>query len=255
MNIKFLVDNKDTLNKLIDHPYPASKVLPAWYKKLELRTDSKLVSPNAYKSNALGSTIRTCMPVFDLITAGYHIPLHVDTHFQDNPAAEGELDINWGSAFEEVVTFHPREQYRGYPVPEGYYDLAFKWITPWVVQTPPGWSCLFVPPAHYDQPFQCLPAFVDTDKHPHPVNLPFFLKNSFRGLIPRGTPLIQVIPIKREKFKSSIGVLPKNYKNKYNIFKGLELFNVYKKYFRSKKVYEQGGEITESKCPFSFLHK
>ena len=70
MNIKFLVDNKDTLNKLIDHPYPASKVLPAWYKKLELRTDSKLVSPNAYKSNALGSTIRTCMPVFDLITAG-----------------------------------------------------------------------------------------------------------------------------------------------------------------------------------------
>jgi len=250
MNIKFRVKNKETLNKFIDYPYPASKALPNWYKKLEARTKPENMSIEEFNHNPLGRTVKMCMPVFDMISAGYHIPLHVDTYFQNHPDGSGDIDIQWGEAFERLVEFHTKQQYSGYPVPEGYYDAVFKWITPWTVQTTPGWSCLFVPPSHYDElPFKCMSAFVDTDRYQHPVNLFFFLKKDFRGLVPRGTPLIQVIPIKREKVKSSIGFLTDKIKNNYSLYKGIELFNAYKKHLRSKKYYEE--EKTESKCPFS----
>jgi len=256
MNIKFLADSQEALDTLIERPYPAIEALPKWYKKLPLRIDPKQLSPQTYSSNPLGRSIKMCMPVFDIMSAGYHIPLHTDVYFQDHPDGSGDIDIQWSESFDNIVSYHPREQYSGYPVPEGYRDLAFKWSIPWVVQTPPGWSCLFVPPSHYDdQPFKCMPAFVDTDKHPVPVLFPFFLKKDFRGLIPKGTPVIQVIPIKREKVKSSFGIVPKSFKTRQKIA-FTDIFNMYKKHFRSKKYYEQGGEIkTESKCPFSFLHK
>ena len=67
MNIKFLVKDKEQLELLTERPYPASKFLPDWYKKLELKYDPTLLSLDTFKSNPLGRTIRMCMPVFDII--------------------------------------------------------------------------------------------------------------------------------------------------------------------------------------------
>ena len=51
---------------------------------------------------------------------------------------------------------------------------------------------------------------VDTDKYPIPVHFPFLLKKNFEGLIKQGTPIIQVIPFKRESWKSSYSFLKQN---------------------------------------------
>lgn len=41
---------------------------------------------------------------------------------------------------------------------------------------------------------------MDTDRCFDSGNMPFFLKENFEGLIPKGTPYAQIIPIKRKKW-------------------------------------------------------
>jgi hypothetical protein len=53
-----------------------------------------------------------------------------------------------------------------------------------------------------DLPFQTLSAIVDTDKHDVPTHFPFFMKHGFEGKIPVGTPIVQIIPFKRQEWKS-----------------------------------------------------
>jgi hypothetical protein len=139
-----------------------------------------------------------------------------------------------------------------HPIPKGFYPKSYKFINPRIVKNPPGWSCLFTHPLHYDDlPYKCIPAIVDTDKHPIPVNFLFFLNKTFSGLIQKGTPMIQVIPFKRQDFKSEFsfdnGFFKKQWEKAHQVF-----FDRYRRFFRSPKKYEQ-GDI--KKCPFAFLHK
>ena len=53
-------------------------------------------------------------------------------------------------------------------------------------------------------PFRIFDAIVDTDVYPARFPYAFLIKNDFKGIIKAGTPLIQVIPFKREDFISEI---------------------------------------------------
>jgi hypothetical protein len=82
-----------------------------------------------------------------------------------------------------------------------------------------------------------LPAIVDTDKHPIMVNFPFFLKENFSGVIPYGTPIVQVIPFKRENWKSKFSISAKSQEELFQFAKR-KLGNRYKTFYRTKKVWE-----------------
>jgi hypothetical protein len=61
---------------------------------------------------------------------------------------------------------------------------------------------MFCNPANrFDLPFQTITGIVDCDKYPGQVHFPFFLKEGFTGIIPKGTPIVQIIPIKRDSWK------------------------------------------------------
>jgi hypothetical protein len=51
-------------------------------------------------------------------------------------------------------------------------------------------------------PFQTFSGVVDTDSYTMPVNFPFLLRKDFEGVIPKGTPIAQVIPIRRDSWTS-----------------------------------------------------
>ena len=51
---------------------------------------------------------------------------------------------------------------------------------------------------------KAIPGVIDTDTYPSDGFLSFFVPKNFKGIIKQGTPFIQVIPIKREKFVSKI---------------------------------------------------
>jgi hypothetical protein len=76
-----------------------------------------------------------------------------------------------------------------------------KFLNWWMIKTPPEYSLLFLPPLNrIEDRFLCYSGIVD---HPYfqyeYVNFPFiFTKNNFRGVIEAGTPLMQVIPIRKD---------------------------------------------------------
>jgi hypothetical protein len=50
-----------------------------------------------------------------------------------------------------------------------------------------------------------LSGIVETDNYYSNIHFPFFIKEGFEGIIPAGTPIVQVIPLKREQWKNTIG--------------------------------------------------
>jgi hypothetical protein len=43
---------------------------------------------------------------------------------------------------------------------------------------------------------------MDADKFSTSGNIPFFIREDFEGMVPAGTPFAQLIPVKRESWKS-----------------------------------------------------
>ena len=205
-------------------PKPASRFIPEWYKKMETRFP-KEKTPDSI------SSIKKCIPVLDAITAGYIIVSPCDVYVS---LKDGEP--NYRSAIPNLIQFHPRKQ--GYLHPNANEFQFPKWMNPWAIKTPKGYSCLFIPPMHNpNKDFVILEGIVDTDNYTAAVNFPFVLKNPTEEfMIPAGTPIAQVIPFKREEWKlsfsddkeSSSGVV--NYLNS-------QFFDRYKRLFWSRKSY------------------
>ena len=173
-------------------PTPANKTIPDWYKKIEGYIGGKKTTNGEAKTNA---TIKKCIPVYDAITGGYIIYTPVDIFVSQKDDAPY---YEWPSL--DAIQFHPIEQAPNHPNNNGFSYPKF--MNPWGVKTSKGYSTLFIQPLHRESVFTILPGIVDTDNYFVPVNFPFVLNDpTFEGLIPAGTPMAQLIPIKREKWK------------------------------------------------------
>jgi hypothetical protein len=74
-----------------------------------------------------------------------------------------------------------------------------KWLNWWAIRCPPGYSLLFVPPLNRPDPrFTIFSGIVDADRYFEYVNFPFVWNEpNYHGIVEAGTPIAQVIPIKR----------------------------------------------------------
>jgi hypothetical protein len=227
--IEFIAVNKIS-GEVFDKPQKTSSLIPEWYKKQSKFTDEKFSVGNNGNPN---HTLKACMPIFDMMTAGYTITLPSDIYF------EPDGEIKWSTDLLTAIESHGKAQFSEYDAPDGYKkDIALKFIQPWIIKTPPGYSTMFIHPTYRpDLPFYTLPAIVDTDKHPIMVNFPFFIKEGFTGLIPYGTPIVQVIPFKRENWKSNFSFSTVSQNDLFQFAKK-KIGNRYKTFYRTKKVWE-----------------
>ena len=111
----------------------------------------------------------------------------------------------------------------------------------WAVGTEPGYSSLFLQPIHKDvSPLKAFEGVVDTDKFISDGHFSFYVDKNFKGTIEKGTPLLQVIPFKRNKFVSEIISAeesePIYKKQRYAVRSTFKHY--YKTFFRSKKEYK-----------------
>jgi hypothetical protein len=226
-NIKFT----NTLKNNFFPPKPASTNIPQWYKDTESYIDNK----KEYVDGVLQHTIKKCIPVFDSITAGYILFTQVDVEVSQN--INNETFYNWPS--QEPISFHSIKQAELHPY-QNQHPYP-KWMNPWTIETDPGYSCLFVSPLNNPNGiFNIIPGIVDTDKYLSQINFPFVLNDpNWKGIIPAGTPIVQVIPFKRDSFKHTIGN-DDDIKRHDLTFQKLRVFihNSYKKTFWSKKEYK-----------------
>lgn len=210
---------------------PAIKEIPEWYKKMSSYVNDENFFDDGPPSGT--ATIKKCMPVFDSMTAGYILKTYTDIHV----SKKNNLPYYQWPMF-DVIDFHPIEQAKNYPIKKT--SPYAKLMSPWSISTPPGYSCLFLPPMHNpNRIFTVLPGIVDTDKYFAKINFPFYLNDeNWEGFIPAGTPAVQIIPFKRDRFKMSWGKEKNFIESKKSSIKVSSLFyNSYKKIFRSEKFY------------------
>jgi hypothetical protein len=232
--IKFIPYLKDHQN-IFDAPTAAKKNLPEWFKNQERYSGGvkKIQSQNGL----FNSTIKACLPVFDMITAGYVITTPADI-FVSKQDGDALPSFTWAIKNFTCVENHTVSQYDQYKVPDEYFPVGFKFNNPWTIVTPKGYSSIVLTPTFRDDlPFFSLPAIVDTDRHPTAILFPFFIRKDFEGIIPMGTPIVQIVPFKRDNWN----VKTEKFNQKlYESWKRAERLSEsrYKTFFRSKKTWE-----------------
>jgi hypothetical protein len=225
----------DTLGVAQEYkPQPAHKLLPDWYKNTKTY-ENKIKQPDG--NGGTTATIKKCMPVFDVMNAGYFLVTHTDVFVSSKINIEGQIEpwYEWSSF--TPISFHNNFQATLHPKVDNNIP---KYFNPWSIKTPKGYSSLFIAPAHRDNVFEAFPGIVDTDTYHAPVNIVFVLKDkNFEGLVPAGTPICQVIPFKRDAWEMEIGTKKdvEAAKNAVTFIQS-KFFDAYKTFFRQNKEYK-----------------
>jgi len=153
-------------------------------------------------------TVKRCPAIIDLITEGFVIPMWCDFILQRD-----KLELEWDNKnFPYGIEFHPHQQIENWNLKKADFPEGVKFINPWRIYTPPGYSVMFIAPYYqFEHRFTVLPGIVETDKYHH-VNFPSIIHTTKDLIIDRGTPFIQVIPFKREDFNLDVGQMSEEQK-------------------------------------------
>jgi hypothetical protein len=219
---------------VLPKPRPASEYIPEWYKKAKSYNN-----PENKKTIPLDGTpyvtVKKCMPLFDMMTAGYIMETPYDIFVN---RVEGKPFFQWNR--NDAVMFQDMNQFQDHPYSRGI-DYAARINIPWSIKTPKGWSIMILEPQHHEPgPIACASGIVDTDDFSLPFNMFLKLRDpNFEGLIPAGTPFLQIIPFKREAWQSELGGEKEKIKFNFDTSKfGTILFDRYKKFWWHRKEYK-----------------
>jgi len=170
----------------IPDPVPAKRSIPEWFKQ-QGPMDSK---------NGLIKTVKKCVPFLDALTTGYVIKFCSDLQIDIT-----DRQVVYDGPGKIFCSLHPKKQFDKLPIAD---STVLKFSSPWVIQTPPGWSCLFLHPLNsFNDKFETLSGIVDTDTYRLPVNFPFIAKSN-NITLDVNTPMVQVIPFRRQEFELEI---------------------------------------------------
>lgn len=181
------------LEPLLPAPIPAAQGLPGWLSQMPAQTQA------ASLGGASVRTLKHCPPLIDAMRLGVLILCPTDITVKDgavswdwDPPILQDADIS-----RAPVGVHVPEQAQGSPLASR--QLILKFMNFWTLQTPPDWSLLFVHPLGYpDLPFTTLGGVVDCDRYGDGyVHFPARLDPDFEGVIAKGTPIAQAVPVQK----------------------------------------------------------
>lgn len=220
------------------YPVPARKIFPLWFSHATRYAHGNKMNKVNLEQNIL--TFKACPAISDIFFSGYVLLTPCDINVIN---IENTKKIIVGNNFKDFCGERPADQNLDFPVPSGHLNKHFFWYPDWSVELPQGHSALYVNPINrFDLPFTTVSGIVDSDSFVASGHIPFFIQNDFEGLIPKGTPYLQIFPFKRDEWISEY----KNYSIKdikINRDKFGKLFRipeggVYKKIFWKRKKYE-----------------
>ena len=196
MRIRFRCD--PALIDILPRPAPAREFLPGWLREMPRHAFSDLHGEDV-------RTVKHCPPFVDAMSQGFVIPLPCDVIVQD-----GRLSWDWDIPALSVamhprapISFHAPAQVEGTPFrqPGLPGQVIVKFNSFWTIELEPGWSLLAMHPVNRaDLPFRLLGGLVDADRF-HDVGILFpavWLDPGFSGVLPRGMPVAQCVPVRRE---------------------------------------------------------
>jgi hypothetical protein len=193
------------LDPMLPRPIPAVRGLPDWFKALPSEAFSAV-------TNTEMLTVKKCPPFIDAMTYGYLMPLAADLTVTDGefswdsglPVASGLPQLT-----RSPIDYHDNVQVKGTP----FFDddrFVIKFNNFWTIALPAGYSLLVMHPINRaDLPFTTITGLVDSDVYVDSlVHFPArWHDTNFSGVLPKGTPVAQCIPVKRESFAEQFDTL------------------------------------------------
>lgn len=217
----------------VPRPQSSKQYIPDWFKSMPVKIK---------KIDGFGNdfTAKKCMPFIDSLTSGYIQELACDVYIECNTEEENPIiSYTWSGDFRPLST--RREDTNSsnlMPHFPGYYKTEFHWNTFWEPKTPSGYSTFYFHPANrFDLPFITHNGIIDTDGWPITGPIPFVIKKGFSGLISAGTPIYQMLFIKRDSWNSKQGKYNELYNKKLSYSVRRFMSEGYKKQIWSKKEY------------------
>jgi hypothetical protein len=230
--VKF-IPNYPNIDGYISPPVPAKSLVPQWYKK-----STRFKSGNTFSLKD-EVDIKSCVPFFDALTSGYIQTTWMDIEINsDDEYAKLMFKYN-GIENEDTFGLRPEDTARYMPKPFGSTKDHYIFRYPYSILTPPGYSTIFTQPFNrFDSPFIALTGIVDTDTLLHNGNYPIFIRKNFSGVVPAGTPILQMIPFKRDNWESTTD----NFSSHKDYFSKLSMtiasrYGYYKNFVWKKKYY------------------
>jgi hypothetical protein len=207
----------------IPSPVPAVRMTPDYFRQVKPQVDN----------HPKNGTVKRCVPFLDALSSGFIIPMWCDVYVL---AVDGKISIDFPPNFPQVGTLgtHSEMQIPRHPLShKPYGNIPMKWVNPWVVSTEPGVSCTFTSPMnHMETRFKLLDGVVDTDTYQNNVNFPFiWTGGDGQFFIPKGTPLVQVIPFRREEAHIEVSVVDQEVKDRVFTVISTKLKNAYRDEF------------------------
>lgn len=191
-----------------------------------------------------------CPGMTDLMHAGYIIPAFTDLHLKCNSAGTVLKTLNRPSV-EMGIQLEPMSQklVAGVHTPTDIAFQPFKIQLPWAIFARKGYSA-YVLPATFHSPFlddiYVYPGIVDYDGFTT-INFIFSMKRACEVEIPAGTPLLQVLPYKRETYSADVAAANPDEMAYYQGGFPTRVRSAYRKFFHKRKRYNLKGAT----CPFT----
>ncbi len=184
------------LEKILPRPIPAVLGLPEWFKTMPAKAFDLTMGSET-------ETVKRCPPFIDAMTYGFLIPLATDVEVRDGEFTWDFVAEGFASEFSHSpIAFHDPGQIVGAPfLDEDRFIIKFNCF--WNIEAPAGYSLLFTHPVNRtDLPFTTLTGLVDCDTFYHsPLSFPARWHDvEFIGVLPKGTPVAQCLPVKRESW-------------------------------------------------------
>lgn len=228
--IQFVTTEMEIQEKL-NCPVPAKKHVADWYKKA-----NNFIGGNMeVRDYGLNKDIKLCAPFLDVMTSGYIVELICDVVVE-------KFDGSVKFTFTETpapIAMRDKKMASTLPRPAGHDRDMYAWAMPYGPLTPPGYSALITHPFNrFDLPFTTTSGIVESDNYSMPGEVPFFFKSEFEGIIPAGTPIVQIIPFKRDSWVSE----KRPFDSKFNLQQlysiRRNLYGAYKKLHWVKKSFD-----------------
>lgn len=197
--------------RVIVPPDPASNFIPQWYRDGEKYIDKDTGLKDPVDPAKRGGGMKSCVPFLDAMISGYIQSLSKTIEITKNNGVDPiefryiEKDSDGGNYVSQhdynLINERPGDIGYTIPRPFGYSKNHLAWSGKWGYQLPKGWSALVTHPLNrFDLPFTTVSGIMESDKFTSGGNVPFFIQKDFVGIIEAGTPMWQMIPIKREKW-------------------------------------------------------
>ncbi len=206
MKIEIIPQSKqyETLLDLFP-PQPANKFLPQWYKEIGR---GEQVDSNLGYGSAI--TAKRCPAIQDLVSTGFILPIWGDLSLKTFYKEDGEIDRQawnittakaYGEDADDWIGWHSEDQTKGMDIGRTIAGQTLKIKCPYKFIVPKGYDLLYTDPFyHFRKDIRCFMGLVEADKWGI-ITFPFEILNAESFIMKAGTPLVHVIPIKRDSFE------------------------------------------------------